>query len=159
MKRSAIRFLKKQGKIKLVEPSLNVCSSYFQKADNSLSSGKILFQKKLYEDSISMFYYCMYNSLLALLFRVGIKSENHSFSIFLLKRLFCQEDLFEIISFAKRARIETQYYVNQENSVEELAKQLFLDSEEFLVRIKLFFNSVSSFNVKEMRDIFLEVIK
>jgi hypothetical protein len=27
------------------------------------------------------------------------------------------------------------------------------------VRIKLFFNSVSSFNVKEMRDIFLEVIK
>jgi uncharacterized protein (UPF0332 family) len=90
---------------------------------------------------------------------VGIKSENHSFSIFLLKRLFCQEDLFEIISFAKRARIETQYYVNQENSVEELAKQLFLDSEEFLVRIKLFFNSVSSFNVKEMRDIFLEVIK
>jgi len=40
--------------------------------------------KKL-EEAVSMAYYSMYYSLLALLFRVGIKSENHTASIFLLR--------------------------------------------------------------------------
>jgi hypothetical protein len=43
----------------------------------------------------------MYNSLTALLFRVGIKCENHAGSILLLKKLFKRIDLFNAISFAK----------------------------------------------------------
>ena len=102
--------LKKEGKLELVEPSKEICSSYLEKGDNCLKSAKILQQNGLYENSISMSYYAMYNSLLALLFRVGVKSENHSGSILLFKKLFDRIDLFKIISFAKEERIDNKYF-------------------------------------------------
>ena len=80
--------LKSEGKLKLCEPSEEMTLSYLQKAENCLKSAKILFQNQLYENATSETYYCMYNSLLALLFKVGIKSENHSASIIILKNLF-----------------------------------------------------------------------
>src|SRR3989338_2335729 len=78
-----LKKLKEKGIIKLVEPSEEMKSSYLIKAENCLKSAKILFQSQLYENSTSEAYYCMYNSLLSLLFKIGIKSENHSVSIIL----------------------------------------------------------------------------
>jgi len=89
MKRqSFLNKLKEEGKLELVEPSDEICNSYLEKADNCLKSSKILLQNNLYENSISMSYYAMYNSLTALLFKAGIKCENHSASIFFIKKLF-----------------------------------------------------------------------
>lgn len=93
-----------QGKLKLVEPSEIVSKSYIQKSKTTLGSSKLLFSAKHYEDSIALIYYSMYYSLQSLLFRVGIKSENHTASIILLELLFD----FDIsnISLAKQKRID-----------------------------------------------------
>lgn len=71
--------------------------SYLMKAENCLKSAKILFQGQLYENSISEAYYCMYNSLLSLLFKIGIKSENHSASVIIFDKLFNQPELTKIL--------------------------------------------------------------
>ena len=101
--------LAKEGKLSLVDSSEEIKLSYLQKAENCLKSARILFQNQLYENSTSEAYYCMYNSLLALLFKIGIKSENHSASILILNKLFNEDKLYKIISFAKEERIDKQY--------------------------------------------------
>lgn len=75
MKKSLIKKLLNQGKIKLVEPSKEISFSYLEKSRGCLKSARLLNENKLIENSISMSYYAMYNSVLSLLFRVGIKSE------------------------------------------------------------------------------------
>jgi len=84
--------IKKEEKLELVDSSNEICSSYLEKADNCLASARLLFENNLYENSVSMSYYAMYNSLTALLFRLGIKSENHSGSILLLNLLLDKKD-------------------------------------------------------------------
>ena len=93
-----LKKLKRKGVIELVESSEEMKYSYLIKADNCLKSAKILFQSQLYENSTSEAYYGMYNSLLSLLFKIGIKSENHSASIILFDKLFANKDLVKIIS-------------------------------------------------------------
>jgi uncharacterized protein (UPF0332 family) len=101
--------LKREGKLRLVEPSEDICDSYLSKAEDCLKSSRLLLNNNLYENSVSMSYYTMYNSLTALLFRTGVKCENHSGSILLLKKLFGEGVLFDDISFAKKERIDKQY--------------------------------------------------
>ena len=45
-KPSFLTKLKAEDKLKLVEPSEEICSSYIEKADNCFKSAKILFQNK-----------------------------------------------------------------------------------------------------------------
>lgn len=134
-KRNFFKQLLKEGKLELIEPSENICESYFKKARDCLKSARILLEHKLFENSISLSYYTMYNSLLALLFRIGIKSENHSASILLLKKLFSLNDLFDLISLAKKIRIDVQYYVSSKIN-ESDAENLIEKAEEFLNRAK-----------------------
>ena len=104
--------LRKEGRLELVERSEEICASYLEKAENCLKSARIPFQNDLYENSISMSYYAMYNSLTALLFKIGVKCENHAGSILLLRFLFNRPDLSNVISRAKKERIDKQYYVS-----------------------------------------------
>lgn len=101
-----LKKLKKSGKIELVEPSKEMKSSYLLKADNCLKSSKILFRNELYENSTSEGYYCIYNSLLSLLFNLGIKSENHSATIILFDKLFNEKELAQTAYWAKEERID-----------------------------------------------------
>ena len=115
-KPSFLTKLKNERKLESVEPSGGICSSYIEKANNCLKSAKLLLQSNLFENSVSMSYFSMYNSLTALLFKVGIKCENHAGSILVFKKLFGRKDLFKIISFAKEERIDKQYYVTSEKN-------------------------------------------
>jgi len=145
--------LRKEGKLQLVEPSENICNSYLEKADNCLRSAKLLLQNDLYENSVSMSYYAMYNSLTALLFKVGIKCENHAGSMILFKELFRRADLFKMISSAKEERIDKQYYVTSRQNSELMktsAKELLIEAENFLVQMKLI---VRNLRTKEMAGI------
>lgn len=132
--------LKKEGKLELVEPSEEICKSYMEKADNCLKSAKLLLQNSLYENSVSMSYYAMYDSLTALLFKVGIKCENHAGSIVLFKNLFGRIHLFKIISFAKEERIDKQYYVTSKKNfilTKESAGDMTKKAEDFLIKNKI----------------------
>jgi len=77
--------LQREGKLELVSPSEDICQSYLEKSGNCLKSAKILLQNKLYDNSTTMSYYAMYNSLTALLFKIGITPTRRSCPIHGLK--------------------------------------------------------------------------
>lgn len=152
--------LKKDGKLELADPSDEICNSYLEKAENCLASAKLLLDNDLYENSVSMSYYAMYDSLLAFLFKTGIKSENHSASILLLKLLFNQQRLFKIISGAKEERIDSQYYVATENFdlTKESAKELFIGAEKFILEIKLLIKNIPNNQVNNLKEKFNDLM-
>ena len=126
-----------------------------------LKSAKILFQSQLYENSTSEAYYCMYNSLLSLLFKIGIKSENHSASIILFDKLFDNKEMVKIISWAKEERIDKQYYVETQQIVkvtEESCNEMMLKAEDFLVKMKLLISELSNEKINSVRDNFMNLL-
>jgi len=148
--------LKSQEKLELIEPSEDIQDSYTEKSSNCLKSAKLLLKNNLYENSIGMSYYAMYNLLIALLFRVGIKCENHGGSIFLLKLLFEDSELFRIISDAKKERIDKQYYVttDKDEITREITEELLDDAEEFVLQMKLVINNLNNDSIDEIRKKF-----
>ncbi len=124
---------------------------------NYLKSARLLFDHDLYENSVSMSYYTMYNSLTALLFKCGIKCENHAASILLLKKIFDQNYLFKIISFAKKERIDKQYYVASDKNF-VLTKESSIDmvkkAEEFLLKMKLVIAELRNEQIEDAREKF-----
>lgn len=156
MRNNFLNNMKKERKLELVEPSENICDSYSEKSANCLKSAKLLLQNNLYENSISMSYYAMYNLLLALLFKVGIKCENHGASILLLKLLFEEEDLSKLISNAKKERIDKQYYVttDKDEITKDIAEELLHRSEEFVLKTKLLINNLNNDFINEIRKKF-----
>jgi len=153
--------LRREGKLELVEVSDDICLSYSEKAENCLKSAKILLQSKLFDNSTTMSYYAMYNSLTALLFKTGIKCENHSSAILLLKFLFENNELFKIISKAKEERIDKQYYVQSKQLAmltENSTKDLFMNAESFLINIKSIINNLTNDRIKTLRSTLLRLI-
>ncbi|MDO9537326.1 MAG: HEPN domain-containing protein [Thermoplasmata archaeon] len=152
-KSSFLSRLKADRILELVEPSEEICSSYLKKADDCLRSSRLLLENELFENSIQMSYYTMYNSLLALLFKCGIKSENHASSILVFKQLFGREDLFGIISRGKEGRIDAQYYVAT-NQSEDSARAMLTSAEEFLVELKLIITNMKFEDIGRVRTDF-----
>ena len=148
--------LKKEKKLELVEPSEDICNSYSDKSTNCLKSAKLLLQNNLYENSVGMSYYAMYNQLTALLFRIGIKCENHAGSILLLKILFGEEELFKIISDAKKERIDKQYYVTTEKDEipKEIAVELLNSAEDFVLKMKVVIKNLNGDTIDQLRGKF-----
>ena len=100
--------LKNKKVLDLVEPSEEIKESYIKKSESNLESAKILLNASKLEESISLSYYSMYNLILALFFKCGIKCENHSAAIIILKEIFDIDN--SEISEAKEERIDKQYY-------------------------------------------------
>jgi uncharacterized protein (UPF0332 family) len=155
MKNIFLNKLKKEKKLELVEPSEEICQSYLEKSDNSLKSAKLLLANNLYENSVGMSYYAMYNSLTALLVKTGIKCENHSGSILILKLIFDKKDLFSIISDAKKERIDKQYYITEEKDeiTKEVAEQLLQHAEDFALNLKVIIKEISNDYINGVREI------
>ncbi len=151
--------LKEEGNLSLVEQSETICISYILKSDNSLKSAKILLENKLYDDSTSSSYYAMYNILTALLFKTGIKCENHAGSILLLKFLLNKVELFDLISKAKEDRIDKQYYVTSEDITltEESTKKILIKAEEFTVKMKLVIKNMKNEEIINLREKFQDI--
>ena len=152
-----LKKLRKTGRLELVEPSDEMKSSYLLKAENCLTSSKILYQNKLYENSTSEAYYCIYNSLLSLLFKIGIKSENHSASIILFEKLFDNRELAKIVLWAKEERIDKQYYVETQQIIKvtkESCNEMIIKAEDFLLRLKTLINELGNEKISQIRKSF-----
>ncbi|MBU2589396.1 MAG: HEPN domain-containing protein [Nanoarchaeota archaeon] len=159
-KNNFLNNLRNEEKLELVEPSENICDSYLEKSANCLKSAKLLLQNNLYENSISLSYYAMYNLLTGLLFRIGIKCENHVGSILLLKLLFKENKLFKLISDAKKERIDKQYYVTTEKDeiTKEVADELLNDSEDFVLKMKLAIKNLNNDSIDDFREKFSDLV-
>lgn len=147
--------LKKEGKLILVNPSEEIKQSYIEKSESNLISAKILLQNNRLEESVSLAYYSMYHLLTALLFKVGIKSENHSASIILLKDIFGLDS--SEISYAKKERIDKQYYVDfaiTKGQVEDTIRK----AEMFNSKLTDFISKLNSKLILEYRKKFESLI-
>ncbi len=140
--------LQEEGKLQIISPSEEIMSSYLKKSDSHLASAKLLLKNDRLEESVSLAYYSMYYMLLSIFFRVGIKCENHSAAIILLKELFNIDN--SLISYAKKERIDKQYYVDFKLMKEEV-EELIQAAEVFNSNILDFIEKLNSENITEFR--------
>lgn len=150
--------LYKEKKLQEVEPSDEIKKAYLQRSDESLSSAKALLKINNLKDSVALAYYSMYHSLLALLFRMGIKSENHTASIILLKEVFGTDTMQ--ISKAKFERVDKQYYVDFTINQEEAFKSIEI-AEEFISEMNNIIAKLTEEDIKQYHEkavaLFIEV--
>ncbi len=112
MKRSSfLTKLKKEYTLTLVEPSDEIAQSYLIKSDKCIQVARLAYEAGIYENAISEAYYSMYHAVTALFYKCGIKCENHSGAVILMKELFNLNELYAIFSEFKKARIDNQYHV------------------------------------------------
>jgi len=137
--------------LELVEPSKEIYDSYMEKSKNCLKSARVLLKNELYENSISMSYYAMYNSLTALLHRIGIDCENHFGSILLLKVIFDRPDLFESAISAKEERESKQYHISSRDFLESSAESMIKEAEDFSNQIRLLNEDLTGEEIKDIR--------
>ena len=124
-------FLKKLHKdkvLQLVNPSSAIPAAYLKKSDSYLASAKLLLEHDRYEEAVSMAYYSMYYSVMALFYATGIKCGNHAAAIILLDAVF-QIDT-SALERAKAERIDKQYYV-QSAPVRDDIVALIREAESF----------------------------
>jgi uncharacterized protein (UPF0332 family) len=108
-KQGFLRKLHKDKALLLVEPSVGIKTAFLKKSESYLASAKLLLTHEKFEESVSMGYYSMYYSVMALFFVTGIKCENHTAAIMLLHDIFGIDNTE--IELAKKERIDKQYYV------------------------------------------------
>ena len=136
---------------------MEMCASYLIKSDNCLKASKILLKAGLYENSIGEAYYAMYNATLSLLFKCGIKCENHTGSILLLNILFKLEMLHNILSNAKTERIDKQYYIMDAHAIldsKETSDRMIKEAESFILELRNYSNRLTNDNIKKVRESF-----
>lgn len=153
-----ISFLAKlhgEGKLHLVEPSEAVGNSYLAKSESNIASAKILLDNGKLEESVSLAYYSMYHMLTALLFRAGIKCENHAAAIIVLAAVFGLDN--EDISSAKEERIDKQYYADFNIAKEDVEEAIGI-AEDFNRKLLDFISRLDSQKIKEYRERFSELI-
>ncbi len=155
-KTSFLAKLYNEKKLSFVDPSEEIKTAYLQKSDKSLISAKTLLGIGNLEDCVSMAYYSMYHALLALLFKVGIKCENHTGAIILLNKVFGIDN--KNIFNAKTERVDKQYYIDF-NITKEDAKKLIIITEEFKSDIKDFIDKLNNEKIKEFVNRAKKVIK
>ncbi len=140
--------LSSKGKLELVEPSLEISESYRLKSDSYIDSSRLLLKNQKLEEDVSMAYYSMYYMALSLLFKTGIKCENHTATILILKEIFGINN--KDIMFAKKERIDNQYYVDfkvTESDVEDLIEK----ASEFRKELYDFISKLTSDTVEKYK--------
>jgi len=155
-KENFLNKLREEGKLELVEPSKELRQSYLEKSESNLTSAKILLNNNRLEEAVSLAYYSMYHALTALLLEIGIKCENHTASIILLKEIF-KIDTLDIWS-AKKERVDKQYYTDFQISKEEVIETI-KKAEEFNKKILDFVSKLTNERIKIYRKRLKEILK
>lgn len=155
-KMSFLNKLYKKKKLQFTEPSENVKTAYLQRSDESLTSAKALLKIGNLKDSVALSYYSMYHCLLALLFRVGIKCENHAAAIILLRKAFEIDN--RKISKSKEERVDKQYYVGFRIEQEE-AQDSINTAEEFITEIIEFIDKLNEEDIQDYRKKARDIIQ
>ncbi|MEK6793095.1 MAG: HEPN domain-containing protein [Nanoarchaeota archaeon] len=148
--------LRRKRVIELVEPSNELEESYKEKSKSNLESAHILLERGKLEEAVSLTYFSMYNMLLALLFRTGIKSESHTASIVLLKEIYNLSD--EEILFAKEERKDKQYYVGFFVTKEQV-QEMFKIASSFNANVTNTMAKLTNESIKSHRNKFETLVK
>ncbi len=163
--RSVFNFFIKKGIIKKTNPSL--FGKHLNKSLNNLEFGnfillehkysikKKLKNKSFYDWCIVIYYYAIYHSILALIFKAGFESKNHLASIsaltymyyhkknvlqkedieFIIQSLNIKKEEIEFISNSKELREKANYRVDESFNL-SLAKNIQEKTADFINKIK-----------------------
>ena len=152
--------LKIEGKLELVETSSEISTSYEKKGIECREVAKLAFENKYFESAITQSYYSMYNNVLSLFFKCGIKCENHSAAAIMIKDIFDQRELSDTFSKAKTERIDKQYYITslQNNpATKESAKDMISLAMNFNPKMISFKNNLNLEDIKNIREKFNKI--
>jgi len=150
------RFIKKlirENKISLVKSSQEICESYNQKSENSLRAAKVLLEQKLLEETTTMSYYAMFHKTTALFRLIGIKCENHTANIILIKEIFNLEN--KDILYAKKERVDKQYYTDFIITSKD-AKDSIEKAEEYIETLDMFIDKLTEDKRNNLKKKFKE---
>lgn len=115
--------------------------SAFNVAKEQLISSKILFEDGHYRDSITLSYYAMYSSALALLLKKNISPKTHEGVLRQLAKEYVKEGLFSKESYdylydGRTLRNKSSYDYSIVFT-EELAKELIVQTEKFINEVEM----------------------
>ena len=145
-----------QRKLELREPSEEIKDSYEKKSESNLIAAKILVKNKKFEEAVGLTYYSMYHQALALFAKVGIKCENHTATIRLLKEIFKIEN--KQLEDAKSEREDKQYYTDFK-IVQEDVKNMVKTAERFNQKLYDLIVKIDAQKVEEYRKELKELLK
>lgn len=146
----------RQGHLRPVPPSIDMKRAYQRKSESYIISARILFENGKLEEAVSMIYYSMFYMVLALLFRTGIKCENHSAAIYLLEDLYGLDN--SSIVRAKSERIDKQYYIDFNLNREDV-DELMEAADDFNAYIMNFTEKMKGKEIERYRNSFLELVR
>ena len=106
---------------------------------------------KNYDDATALTYYSMCYATLALLFKCGIKSENHTGTIILLKELFNIDN--KDIKEAKKERVDKQYYIEFKATRIEVKEGIEI-AEKFNSNIREKIDKITNYEIKQIIEKF-----
>ncbi len=159
-KLSFLTKLKRKEVLELVEPSEEISKSYLIKSDKCIKVAELAYSAGIYENSVSEAYYSIYNSVLSLFFKCGIKCENHSAAVKLIKKIFELDELHDIFSEFKTDRIDNQYYVpvtDSEPINKEKCSERIKTAKEFNIKILAYANNLNIQQIKNIREKFQKI--
>ena len=134
--------------------------SYLIKSDKCLKVAKLAHEAEIYENAVSEAYYSIYNTLMSLFFKCGIKCMNHSGSVYLIKDLFKLEDLYLMFSEFKKDRIDSQYYVS-DSSTESVSKEKcderIKTAQKFNIEVRTYAGKMTNQEIVNVRKKFDEL--
>lgn len=161
MKKSGfLNKLKQKGALELVEPSEEISKSYLIKSDKCIQVAMLAYGAGIYENAVSEAYYSVYNAVMALFFKCGIKCENHSGAVLLIRDLFKLENLYPIFSEFKEDRIDNQYYVSAietEPIHKEKCSERIKTAQMFNAELRACIGRITNQEISRIRERFKEI--
>jgi len=152
--------LKQKGALKIVEPSEEISQSYLIKSDKCVQVAKLAYDAGIYENAVSEAYYSVYNTVLSLFFKCGIKCENHSGAVLLIKDLFGLENLYSIFSEFKKDRIDNQYYISVTDTEpvhKEKCDERIRTAQRFNAELKAYVGRITNQEINKIRERFQKI--
>jgi uncharacterized protein (UPF0332 family) len=147
--------LKKQKNLKVIDPSTDISEAYLIKSSKCIQVADLVYNAKIYENAISEAYYAIYNTILALFHHTGIKCENHTASVIILKEYYKLSELSGTILEFKKDRIDNQYYIpinNSEKITKNQCKTRIQTAKECCLELKSYIKRISNQKTKEIRE-------
>ena len=146
-----IKWCLKQNKgIKLVEPNESISQDYLKE---SLSDFNMIEKVNQKWKTITAYYSC-YNSVYAILMKIGIKCEIHDCTIALMELLGFDEEEIKFLDSLKKERINVQYYLKA-SSLSIVKNQV----SEFLDKCKEIIRGMNDDKINEIRAKIKELLK
>ena len=152
--------LKIEKSLSLVELSEEISKSYIIKSDKCIRVAKLAYEAGIYENAVSEAYYSIYNTVMSLFFKCGIKCENHSGAVILIKELFKLEDFYLIFSEFKKDRIDNQYYISileAEPVNKEKCSERIKIAQRFNVELRAYAGKLTIQEINNIRKRFEEI--